>query len=96
MENKVLPIGSIVKLKDDDNKIVIIGYDVRADNKTHKYTALPYPFGYNSQELFFLFNDEDIENVIFEGYKINNYELVEKIVCDHFEKQSKKEGEVNE
>lgn len=68
---KILPIGSIVKLKRGDQKIMIINRTPLYNNEGtigyFDYSACMYPVGQTGQQVFF-FNEEDIDTVIFEGY----------------------------
>ena len=66
----LLPIGSVVLLKDATKKLMIIGImQVKeSENKTYDYLAVPYPEGYLGQDTNFLFDHEDINDIIFLGY----------------------------
>lgn len=68
---KILPIGSIVKLKNGTQKIMIINRGALFNNGGtigyFDYSACLYPFGQTDQRVHF-FNEEDIEKVIFTGY----------------------------
>lgn len=66
----LLPIGSVVLLKDATKKLVIIGVlQVNAEqNKMHDYLAVPYPEGYLGSDNNYLFNQGDINDIIFRGY----------------------------
>ena len=71
----LLPIGSVVLLKDATKKLVIIGVlQVNAEqNKMYDYLAVPYPEGYLGSDNNYLFNivvlvfnklNKDIEDYI--------------------------------
>ncbi|MEE1195386.1 MAG: DUF4176 domain-containing protein [Lachnospiraceae bacterium] len=66
----LLPIGSVVLLKDASKKLVIIGVlQVNpVENKMYDYLAVPYPEGYVGSDNNFLFNHSDINDIIFSGY----------------------------
>ena len=66
----LLPIGSVVLLKDATKKLMIIGIMKvkESENKTYDYLAVPYPEGYLGQDTNFLFDHEDINDIIFLGY----------------------------
>ena len=59
MNNKILPIGSIIKMHDNDKKI---------ENDTYDYFCCIYPTGINGKEAI-LVKKEKIEKVIFIGYQ---------------------------
>lgn len=66
----LLPIGSVVLLKDATKKLVIIGVlQVNAEqNKMYDYLAVPYPERYLGSDNNYLFNQGDINDIIFRGY----------------------------
>lgn len=67
---ELLPVGSVVLLKDATKKLVIIGVlQVNTEqNKKYDYLAVPYPEGYLGSDNNFLFNHGDINDIIFHGY----------------------------
>ena len=69
--SKLLPIGSVVQLKNGQVKIMIINRYPLYDNKGEigylDYSGCVYPFGMTDNQACF-FNQEDIEKVWFEGY----------------------------
>lgn len=66
---ELLPAGSVVLLKNATKKLMIIGIlQVKAETKLYDYLAVPYPEGYLGDGKNFLFNHEDIQEVIFRGY----------------------------
>ena len=66
----LLPVGSIVLLKDATKKLAIIGiFQVNSkENKIYDYLGVPYPEGFIGAENNYIFNHEDINDVIFTGY----------------------------
>ncbi len=66
----LLPIGSVVLLKNGTKKLVIIGYKMStADNETvYDYISVLYPEGFINNNTLFLFNQEDINDIIRTGY----------------------------
>ena len=65
-----LPIGSVVILNDGTKKLMIYGRkqtEVKT-NVEYDYVSCLYPEGNINQEYMFLFNNEDIKEVIFRGY----------------------------
>ncbi|MFS9337177.1 DUF4176 domain-containing protein [Streptococcus intermedius] len=68
----ILPVGSVVYLAEGNQKVIILnrgpiitqhGEDVLFD-----YTGALYPEGLNPEQVYY-FNQEDIDEVVFEGYK---------------------------
>ena len=69
-EEVLLPIGSIVVLNEGYKKLMIIGR-MQLQGKEEKlwdYLGVLYPEGYLGEGYTFLFNNEDIKEVVFEGY----------------------------
>lgn len=65
---ELLPIGSIVLLKEATKSLMIVGMMQRDDEgREYDYIAVVFPEGYIDSETFFLFNHEDIVDVRFVG-----------------------------
>ena len=65
----LLPIGSVVRLKEATKSLMIIGTEqIDEDGQKYDYISCVYPEGYIDSETFFLFAHEDIEEVNFVGY----------------------------
>ena len=68
----LLPIGTIVSLKEGTKKLMIFGI-IQSIEETEirdfDYIGVPYPEGNMGQEYQYLFNHEDIESVYFRGYE---------------------------
>ena len=69
----LLPIGSIVELKNIEKKFMIFGVKQtsaeESDGKTYDYVGVVYPEGNIGTDYQILFNHDTIENVIFYGYE---------------------------
>lgn len=75
MDKNLLPIGTVVRLKNGRKKIVICGFDVKEtqkSNENYDYVGYPYPEGFISKEFNLIFNDQDVEEVFYKGYVNNN------------------------
>jgi len=77
MENTLLPVGSVVLLKDGKKRLMIYGLlQMRnSDKKIYDYLGCYYPEGYISQEHSFLFNADDIEEVSYVGFVDSEYQV---------------------
>lgn len=65
-----LPLGTVVILNEGKKKLLIYGRK-QTDIKTnieYDYVSCLYPEGNINQDYMFLFNEEDIKEVIFRGY----------------------------
>ena len=67
-----LPIGSVVKLKEADKRLVIIGAMQQVNEeekiKGYEYVGVPYPEGFLNSDSMILFQHEDIENISYLGF----------------------------
>ncbi|MCI8515284.1 MAG: DUF4176 domain-containing protein [Hungatella sp.] len=66
---ELLPIGSVVLLKDGQKRVMIYGVkqtDTSTD-KEYDYISVLYPEGNMGDESQFLFNHSDIEEIYFRG-----------------------------
>lgn len=74
----ILPLGSVVKLKNGNVKLMIISraplYKENGVLGYFDYSACIYPTGKAEDQAYF-FNRENIEEIYFEGYKDEQEEL---------------------
>lgn len=80
MSNEILPIGTMVILKNKPHlKFVITGYRlITEDGEQKDYAAVLYPIGLISNESFFGINRSDIAEVIHMGYTDSLFEAFKK------------------
>lgn len=73
---KLLPIGSVVLLKDATKPLMIIGYlPVATDTKEmFDYSGCLYPEGLISSDKILLFNHSDMQKILFSGLKTKEQE----------------------
>ncbi len=68
-EYKYLPYGSVVSVKDRINKLMIVGYMVKAEGfKTYDYCGIELPRGFQKMEDLIAFNNSSIKEVHYKGY----------------------------
>lgn len=85
MNNKILPIGTVVLLNGGVKKLMIVGIkqaDSEKPDITYDYSGVLYPEGYVGNKSFFLFNHSDINDIIYNGYVNNEFENFVKIIED--------------
>lgn len=64
MNNQFLPIGTVVRLVNDNNKVVIIGYLMKnKQGYTYDYCGCKYPEGVTDNYHNYYFNKSDIIEV---------------------------------
>lgn len=81
---ELLPIGTIVLLKEGEKRLMINGIkqtNANGDGKEYDYLGILYPEGHIGDEFQYLFNHEDISEVIFRGYEDDERnEFITKLV----------------
>ena len=72
----LMPIGSVVRLREAEKTLMIIGIKQRNEEKgtVKDYIGVLYPEGYLNREVFFTFDQEDIKETLFEGYHSEDQE----------------------
>lgn len=69
-EEKFLPVGTVVLLKGASKRLMITGFcafDKANSSKAYDYCGCLYPEGIISSDQLALFNNEQIDKVIFKG-----------------------------
>jgi hypothetical protein len=81
----MLPIGSVVILNGGKKTVMIFGRKQisSTDNKVWDYLGCLYPEGCLGAEYCFLFNHEDIDEVVFNGYSDKNNEEFESKLLNY-------------
>ena len=78
----MLPIGSIVYLKDGTRKIMILNRGAFIDNDGEKvifdYSGCIYPVGLDAEQILY-FNKDNIDKVLFKGYSDNEEERYQEL-----------------
>lgn len=79
MNIRYLPIGSVIKLKNNNKSIMITGYysvEYAKDLEIYDYSGCAYPEGVMIKSSYCSFNQSDIKDVLFEGYKTDEYKTL--------------------
>lgn len=79
MQEKYLPIGSIIKLKNNNHELMITGYygmEYTDEVKTYDYEGIAYPEGTLFKNSWYAFNHDDIAEVVFKGFEDSKYTLL--------------------
>ena len=89
----MLPIGSVVLLKGGKKMLMIFGRKQMSSSssKIWDYLGCFYPEGSMGPEYCFLFEEENIDEVVFRGYSDENNAKFEKHFMDLDNKQEKGE-----
>lgn len=97
MFNGVLPIGSVVLLKNSTKKVMIIGIcqfqtiPGQEKPKIWDYVGCPFPEGYQGPSEGYLFNGDQIENVYAVGYQ-DEEQMIMKTRYDQLLEELRKES----
>ena len=86
MDNKILPLGSVVNLKDGDGTELLIVSRASIVKEHFRevyydYGAILIPQGFLSPEAVYFFNKENVKEVLFKGYRNKDEEAFE----EHYE-----------
>lgn len=80
--NELLPIGTIVLLKDGEKRLMICGI-MQTDGgsqENYDYMGVLYPEGHIGEGFQYLFNHDDINEIIFRGFEdAERVEFLEKL-----------------
>ncbi len=89
MVSGILPIGSVVRLKGGERKLMIAGVcqkQLNEDGTLWDYVGVIYPQGYMGAERMYMFNNDQIEVVHALGYQ-DQEQLEFKIKADALQRQ---------
>ena len=94
MEDMLLPIGSVVTLKNGSKKLMVIAFCVSSkqnSNEIYDYCGVLYPEGMVDSSRHFFFNNENIEKIHYLGYFNEEEEAFKgflyQILCVHTKKE---------
>lgn len=97
MKKALLPIGSVVLLKNGQKRLMICGRiqtDV-ATGITYDYSACYYPDGIiNSKELF-MFNNDNIQRLFFIGFQDGEELAFRRFIDEELDRRNEEKGEDN-
>ncbi len=95
--NELLPIGSVVLLKNAKRKVMIIGIKQKnlVDNKVYDYLVIPYPEGFINQSCMFFANHSSIQEISFRGFDDDSRKDFVSKVYDYYEIKEKQENGEN-
>ncbi len=68
----LLPVGSVVLLRDGEKKLMITGIMQTGGGRkvrNYDYLGVLYPEGHIGKDYQYLFNHEDIARIVFRGYE---------------------------
>lgn len=94
--NVILPIGSVVKLRNSDKLVMIFGYFQKSTtlpDKVVDYVGVAYPLGNVNIFTQYGFQMTDIEQVIFEGYRNEEFKSVEMLL--ELRQKAHEEGKIS-
>ncbi len=67
MDRKILPLGTVVRVKDKKERYVIVGRHVKNNNTNYDYACLIYPYGYYDFAEFLYINDDQVTSMYYLG-----------------------------
>ena len=72
MDEKMLPIGTVVTIKNSDSLLMIAGYCPQGSptpEHIYDYSGFLYPYGYAGLNEVFQFDKDQIEEIVAYGYQ---------------------------
>jgi len=88
----MLPIGSIVYLKEGNQKLMILNrgsvVEQEGERMLFDYTGALYPSGLNPEQVYY-FNGDNIDKIVFEGFKDEEEERLVALYEEWLSKQPK-------
>jgi hypothetical protein len=94
----MLPIGSIVYLNEGTSKLMILNrgpiIELDGEQKMFDYSACVYPQGLVADSFLF-FNEENIDEVIFEGFKDSDEDRFHSLYKQWLEENEIQKGVVS-
>lgn len=72
MDNKILPLGSVVLLNGGTKKVMVIGYCMKTPekpNQIYDYCGCVFPEGVLRSDVTCVFNHEQIKEICFSGFQ---------------------------
>ncbi|MFP7492925.1 DUF4176 domain-containing protein [Terribacillus saccharophilus] len=94
----MLPIGSIVYLNEGTSKLMILNrgpiIELDGEQKMFDYSACEYPLGLVADNVFY-FNEENIDEIIFEGFKDSDEERFNSLYKQWLEDNKIQKGVVS-
>ncbi len=106
MEERFLPIGTVVILKGGKKELMIMSYCVMPDGQAYDkdgetdvkgkmfdYGACFYPEGMLTSDQMFVFNHEQIDKVCFKGYVTDAQKEISDVLTKGMEEMKKEESQ---
>ncbi|MFP7253905.1 DUF4176 domain-containing protein [Terribacillus goriensis] len=94
----MLPIGSIVYLNEGTSKLMILNrgpiIEINGEQKMFDYSACVYPQGLVADSVLY-FNEENIDEVIFEGFRDSDEERFHLLYKQWLEENEIQKGVVS-
>lgn len=91
---ELLSIGTVVLLKEAFKKLMIIGYmpvkhTDTGEDIAYDYIGVPYPEGFIGNESALVFNHDDIEETVFQGFsndeRVVFVNIIQKIIDETYD-----------
>ena len=67
MNNDLLPLGTVVRIKNYEGKYTIVGIFTFNEDKKYDYACVKYPYGFNELEDFLYANNDEVTSICFLG-----------------------------
>ena len=96
VEGKYLPIGTILLLKNATKNVMITGFasmSPETGEEIFDYSVCPYPEGFLNYNEVCVFNHDQIDKVIFQGYADEQEDNFKKLLVEQLQELNNKKVE---
>ena len=96
VEGKYLPIGTILLLKNATKNVMITGFasmSPETGEEIFDYSGCPYPEGFLNYNEVCVFNHDQIDKVIFQGYADEQEDNFKKLLVEQLQELNNKKVE---
>ena len=92
---ELLPIGSVVRLKEAKKKLMIFGVKQMdsSEQKEYDYIGVIYPEGNLGTKFQVVFNHDSISEIVFRGYENLERDIFISNLSEYYEKKESAEAE---
>lgn len=84
--SELLPIGSVVLLKNGKKRVMIIGVKQREKKAIYDYIGVVYPEGSLGVRSQVLFNHDNVDKIYFRGYEDSERDEFIQKLTEYYEK----------
>ena len=89
MSKKLLPLGSVFELNDNNQLLMVVGYYPVFNNRSYDYLGTPYPQGMLEFPTLIPVDETDIRKTIYEGFVDGDDQAVLNATVEYMQEQTR-------